>query len=373
MTGEEKKGACLSKKELKKLAKKAEKEAAKAEKKGGGSNPVSGSSSGSVGKKESKSLSCNGSGSSKGRESYLVAQASEGDASSLKASIAAAAFEIPVAAAPRNVSFLPFLPFLQGPALLAPLDGRGNGEAFGFGGNGIAKALSLLSGKAVSPVMDDWLEFERTCLRTSPIKEAHLQKVQEALSENGGHFLVGDSLSAVDIAVVVTLSQPLALQQVSSLQGLELLETYISSHSSSQVFVKGREAVASLVPRPPFDAENNPSLLQTTESAFAEAIAASFPSAAQVQIPTKVERSKQLKFGDYQCSVAMPLFQKLKAISALSSSITNPPQHADAILAAIPPDNPILDSFLVNGPGFILYKIKPSYLQYHLTNLHIHR
>ena len=64
------------------------------------------------------------------RESYLLAQASEGDVPSLKACIAATALEIPLAAACSKAKGL--IDMLHGPALL---DGSGSGVA--FGGNGI--------------------------------------------------------------------------------------------------------------------------------------------------------------------------------------------------------------------------------------------
>ncbi len=61
-----------------------------------------------------------------------------------------------------------------------------------------------------SPLIDEWLEIERTSLRncaSSKTKVAALAKVEEALTSGNGSFLVGGSLSLADIVVALTLSR----------------------------------------------------------------------------------------------------------------------------------------------------------------------
>ena len=65
----------------------------------------------------------------------------------------------------------------------------------------------------------------------------------------------------------------------------------------------------------------------------------------------------------------MPLFSQLKASQSLPNGINSPQQLAQAIVDKIPKDNPICDEININGPGFILCKVKASYLEHHINVL----
>lgn len=59
----------------------------------------------------------------------------------------------------------------------------------------------------------------------------------------------------------------------------------------------------------------------------------------------------------------MPLFQKLKASGALPAGVNSPQQVAKTIVDAVGDDNPLLCDLTVNGPGFIMSRIKASFLE----------
>mmetsp|Transcript_23611 Transcript_23611/g.35118 ORF Transcript_23611/g.35118 Transcript_23611/m.35118 type:complete len:849 (+) Transcript_23611:112-2658(+) len=356
MTDEGKKG--LSKNALKKLAKKADKEAKKKGKEGDIiTNAVD---------KGNAKVNVTDSPSSPPlpKESvYYVANITDQECpSAIKGSVAAKAFGITLCRASKG-EFLP--PLFNGPALYA----NSNTESIAFGGNGIAKAISLLTGRGEggSAVVDEWLELERTSLRKSSpakVKASALAKVESALSSSSGLFVVGNSLTVADIAIVVTLSKEKGSYSA-------VIQSYLDSHLTSDAFVSGKKTVCDLIPPPSFDMENNPSMIRAVNSVFFDAISTLLPHLAHTLGSDNdglvIEKSKQLKFGDYQCKEAMPLFSKLKASQSLPDGISSPQQLAQAIVQNIPNDNQICDSLNINGPGFILCKVKASYLEYHIN------
>jgi hypothetical protein len=356
----------LSKTQLKKLAKKAEKDAKKG--KGKGANAAPGAADANKGKPAAATAAAaeptTAPAPTKETTYYLANVSSEDCPAALKASTAAAAFGITLC---RASSTTPLSSLFTGPALFA----NSNTSNIAFGGNGIAKALSLLSSKgdANSPLVDEWLEVERTSLRKSSsakAKTAALAKVEEALSSSSGFFIVGKSFTVADIAIVVSLSQSPGTYSA-------VVQKYLDSHLSSKAFVSGKENLAGLVPPPPFDVQNNPSMLRAVNSVFYDALAKFLPHLAHTLGSDNdgivIEKSKQLKFGDYQCKEAMPLFSKLKATQSLPAGVNSPQQLAQAIVDNIPEDNPVCDNININGPGFILVKVKSSYLEHHINTL----
>jgi arginyl-tRNA synthetase len=127
------------------------------------------------------------------------------------------------------------------------------------------------------------------------------------------------------------------------------------------------EDLKGLVPPPPFDYTNDPSMVSAVDSIFHAAIAALVPELAHT-LGQVVEKCKVLKNGDYQCKEAMPLFARLKASNSLADDMKSPQQVAQAIMANIPANNPVVDSLSMNGPGFILCRIKASYLAHHVNS-----
>merc|ERR1719330_1033023 len=82
-----------------------------------------------------------------------------------------------------------------------------------------------------------------------------------------------------------------------------------------------------------------------------------------------VEKCKQLKYGDYQCKEAMPLISQLKDSGGFPPGVSNAIQMAELIVKQIPAENPVIDNLRVNPPGFVLCKVKPSYLEHHLNKM----
>ena len=348
-----------SKNELKKLAKKAEKKAAK-EAKSVIEVPVPAVPSSTVQTSTILPVTNDADLLSTDPKTFYLAHADKCLTSTLKCAISAAAFDIDLSHSISRGSVADTMSFFNGPALFD--DETGNSRTtIAFGGNGVSKAIALLSGGGnVSPIVDEWLELERTCLRPGMNNkcEGAFVKIEEAL--NGGYFLVGNGLTLADICIVTTLA---ASNQVYS----KILQEYISMHASSEIFVKGKKVADDLVSPPPYNIDKNASLLESVHKIFKQALSSAFPDSNNFDF--KVERSKQLKFGDYQCIAAMPLFMKLKASGKLPSGVKSTQDIAHAIVAAIPLNNPVLNNCVVNGPGFILCRIKASFLEHRIDKI----
>ena len=334
----------LSKGELKRLAKKAAKDAKKNK---GGDKDKGGKPAGAPANAK-KGAAAAASPPKKKEAAYFLANAVD-DSASLKASIASIAFGVPLARA-SAAQKVPSI--FSGPALISAL----NPSIVAFGGNGTSKAISLIGSSALCPIVDEWLELERTSLRdgaSAKTQAATLKKIEEVLTEGCGSFLVDEKLTLADIVIVVCLSKRENLSAP--------IQHYVNAHLSSAIFTKGNEALEALVPPPPFDLNNNPSLMGAVNSVFYAAIEKLVPEIVG-SLGTVIEKSKVLKNGDYQCKEAMPLFARLKASGSLPEGINSPQQIAKAIVDNIPVDNPVVDSIDINGPGFILCRIKASFL-----------
>ena len=382
-----------SKNELKKLAKKAEKEAAK-------TAPSVANSSGAT-----RTAASNGNcthtqpqGSSPTTSSmtpmmYQLANVppnGTSDPCTLKACMASILYGTPLLPGPP--AGVLDLAFLHGPALLY----SGSNSALAFGGNGIIKALALLAAnndnnntngdddteeekttRNLSAMMDDWLEYERSELRPALVKgddksiQEVLDKIEVALHEHGGTSVVGQGaggtksfLTAADVAITLTLL--LHNHHAPTLVLSPTIQAYINNTKLSTAYSQAKTLAKSLVPPPPFD-PNDPSLLKASSAIFATAILSVFPMASTLGIEIKAFKCKDIKHGDYQCNVAMPLYQKLKASSIpLPTGVDSPQKVAqfiiDAIVSQDEETNPVLCDLSVNGPGFIMSRIKASFL-----------
>ena len=333
-----------SKKELKKLAKKAEKEKAKLEKKK--DTKKDGGAEASAANDPETAVTVTTTTTTTTTTTYWLDNVREGDVSSLKACVAAAASGISLEKGSSSNSNIPG--FINGP-VLASSDG-----AMVFGGNGICKALTSSKLSAEDQMkMEEWCEWERTVLRpnvSKPLK--FLDELEEAVATKP--TILDCGLSAADICIVSTLSQTKTALP-------EKVQAYVDLHCNSSVFQKGTEILKTLLP---FDYATNPSLHKAVESVFQEAIATIAPS---YDGDVKVSKCTNLKFGDYQCSASMPIFGILKKSG--DSTYKSPQLVAAAIIQAIPDSNPVIDSMEVNGPGFILCRIKAEYLQKHIQTL----
>jgi arginyl-tRNA synthetase len=100
------------------------------------------------------------------------------------------------------------------------------------------------------------------------------------------------------------------------------------------------------------------------ESLLQVALAAAFPEnewGGEVLIgPTA-----NPKFGDYQCNNAMPLFAKIKGKEGAPK---NPRAVAEAVMAAIP-ENDVVESVSIAGPGFLNLKLSDAFLERQVRTL----
>jgi arginyl-tRNA synthetase len=352
-----------SKKELKKLAKKAQKDAAKVDAKqasgaADAANKENGSAAASVAATNTPAPPSPVYRLANIPSSLAVAA---NDPCVIKACAGSILFSKPLLPG-GNASTCSSLPFVRGPALL-----YGNAPpVVAFGGNGILKALS---GKSVSPITDDWLEFERTELRPALTSgnakkiDAALDKINAALEMHGGVSVVGTEplKSVADVAITVTLL--LSSATTSSLP--PLIRTYVQITQNSHAYTQTKSLLKSLLPPSTSYDPANPSLIQAASAIFASAIFSAFPAAQSLtgQVDIKAFKCKDIKHGDYQCNVAMPLFQKLKAANALPGGVASPQQVAQAIIDNVPKDNPVLCDLTVNGPGFVMSRIKEEFLE----------
>ncbi|KAL7511245.1 hypothetical protein ACHAXN_008674 [Cyclotella atomus] len=329
-----------SKKELKKLAKKVEK--ATAEEANGASAKSSPSTATSP-------------AVTKAPPSYRLANAAT-NSCTLKACISSILNGVTLIPSSSGPSFV------HGPSLLY------GDQAIAFGGNGIAKALSLAGGHSITALMDDWMEYERCELRPALVSGngtkigVAMDKLERALEIHGGASVVGaTSFTVAD--VVITCS----LMEHANAWSSELVSSYVNITKSSPQYAAAQSLLQSLLP-PTLD-ESDPSLLRAASFVFITAIHSICPEASSLGIETKAFKCKDIKHGDYQCNAAMAMFQKLKATGSLPPGVNSPVDMAKAIVAAIPTENPILDNLTVNGPGFIMARFKSSYLSKWVNSL----
>lgn len=365
--GEEKK---LSKNELKKLAKQQEKANAKAAKKAGASAPPPAANNDTSGAQGGNNTQAKQQQPKQSNPVYRLANVPStgtADTCTLKACLSSILNSAPLL--PGGMA--DFLPFVHGPALLYGDAASQSPAAVAFGGNGIVKALSLAGtrndegAEGMTAAMDDWLEYERCELRPALSSgnatqiSAALGKLETALEVHGGTSVVGSTpLTAADVVLTITLLHAEGVLVNAS----PLIQAYASITASSPHYKAAKALASTLLPPPSFD-PTDPSLLNASSAVFASAISAAFPSALSLDVEIKAFKCKDIKHGDYQCNAAMPLFQKLKAAGCLPEGVNSPQDVAKAIIDAVPSDNPVLCEMNVNGPGFIMSRIKREYLE----------
>ena len=334
------------------------------------------------------------------------------------------------------------MPFVNGPALIydTGVGGHASSSSSGvvFGGNSILKALALVGnndGSTFNSAIDEWLEYERCTLRptlSSNVEDHHhnrddvegggkknkkvlleeaLRKIESALSCNGGmsviatdaaqHVVVVDlkcctSPTPANVAIALTLSHYCRggsggrigsgsdADNVMSSCLSPTIRSYVEMTTlKSDAYIAALALAKSLIPPPPpppYD-PNDPSLLNASSAIFAKAILSIFPTASTFGkgVELRAYKCKDAKHGDYQCNVAMSLYQKLNAASSLGGGgggggsgrlpvgVTSPQSLAQCIINVIADmdesSNPVLCDLSINGPGFIMCRVKSSYLE----------
>ena len=147
---------------------------------------------------------------------------------------------------------------------------------------------------------------------------------------------------------------------------LAAVQKYYKCHSAA--LERARAVVGNFCPPPTIDLKTNPSLTKVLTAVFADAVEEIAPD---FTLPSSIiKKCDSPKHGDYQCSVTMPAFASLrKSGNPMPPGVSSPPQLAQVIIDKIGKDHPIIDEMRIQGPGFIMCKISPTYLQGHIETI----
>jgi len=347
-----------SKNELKKMAKKAEKAAKKAAAKAGGAAPATAAPAASPAAAATAAAAPAAAPVVLPKPpKVMLYQGSKDDPATLKVVWAALHYGIDLGVA--KTSHLPKgVQMPKGGSKKKALLVCGTGDyVLGGGGNAMCKALALMSGELLAFEADEWCEIERTKLRGGTFKLETLAAALEA-SPTGVH-LVGETDTVADICVLVTLSKsagdiatwPAAVQK------------YYKCHAAA--LERAKAAVGNYCPAPPIDILTHPSLITVLTTIFTEIIEDIAPDFV---LPKNImKKCDSPKHGDYQCSVTMPAFASLKKSGDMPAGIHSPQQLAKVIIDRVGTGHPVIQEMRIQGPGFIMCKISPSYLRSHVA------
>lgn len=274
----------------------------------------------------------------------------------------------------------------QHPALILLNQEQQEEEIVGGGGNSMVLAMSQLqhtnnqnnsSHTLLQRVkMEDWLEFERTQLRHANEKQVEQQvltRLVPALQHHHhSHFhLVGTADSIADVCIVTTLLQ-LAPATLASFP--ECVRMYVKHHrpayEAAQAAVEGfnlATTTTTTASSSSFSVDlSEPRMFVVLRELFGATIQGVF--GADIDLPANmVTKCQNPKHGDYQCTVAMPTFAALKKKG--NTEYASPQQVAQAIIQGIGQDHPVVMNLQVNGPGFVVMTLRPSFLQHHVNAL----
>uniref|UniRef100_A0A7S4AKI1 arginine--tRNA ligase n=1 Tax=Pseudo-nitzschia australis TaxID=44445 RepID=A0A7S4AKI1_9STRA len=340
-----------SKGELKKLAKKAEKAAKKeAAKAAGGAAPAA-----AGGAKPAAAASAAPVAKSIPAPKVLLYQGAKDDAATLKLVWAALHYGIKVGVA-KNKDLPAGLITSNSSKKPVLIYGKEGDYVLGGGGNAMVKAIGLMGGESVDFEADEWCEVERTVLRSSKTKAPKLDALAAGLEASAtGVHLVGEADTIADICVLVTLSKHAG--DIASWPSA--VQKYYQCHSAA--LERARAAVGNYCPLPPVNIHTNPSLTKVLTAVFTEIVEGIAPD---FEFPSNIiKKCDTPKHGDYQCSVTMPAFASLKKTGGMPEGVAGPQQLAQVIIDGVGKDHPVIQEMRIQGPGFIMCKISPKYLQ----------
>lgn len=237
-------------------------------------------------------------------------------------------------------------------------------QVIGGGGNAMAVALAsaLTSHSLLEQIsIDNWCEWERTQLRHAAKPAKALEHLETALQATStGLHLVGHADSVADVCVATTLSTLPA-------DSLPLsVAHYLASHQAALDAAK--QAVEDLS-APDVDLKEA-SFDKVMQAIFGAVIEDTFGAEAVESLSQNyVERCRDPKHGDYQCNAAMPIFASLKRSGKLPADIKSPQQVAAKLIAGLGSDHPVLEDLQVNGPGFVMSRVRPAFLASHMNTM----
>ena len=259
------------------------------------------------------------------------------------------------------------------------------------GGNAMATAVAHCgnqSGSAMALVLcDEWCEWERTVLRPALAKPkkltAALQYLEECCQNSGSGHLVESHDSLADVVVVSTLVRAavdttalpavhrLVTRHQTALQGVQpVIDKFIeqAATASSSYQVNWDEPSLYKILTDIFQTAVNDLVAQVTAGGDLASIG------MESWAPNLVSKCNNPKIGDYQCSAAMPVFAALrKSGQALPPDLVKPQDVAHKIVAIImtngKDNHPVVTELSVSGPGFVLCRLQPKFLEHHVNAL----
>jgi arginyl-tRNA synthetase len=231
-------------------------------------------------------------------------------------------------------------------------------------GDGIAigQVFYRLAGKSagggaimLEAVIDNWCEWERTVLRSGKKLDACYAELATALEGSPRH-IVGHATTLADIAIVTTLAIQDNLPPG--------IAGYVAAHSEALAAAKA--AISGLSSPRELDITNT-SVFLVLAQVFTAALTDVFGDKVQIPSTNWIKKCADAKHGDYQCTAAMPLFGLMKKARNLPDGMNSAKDIALALVAAVGENNPVVQDLDVNKAGFILCRLTPSYLQYHVN------
>jgi arginyl-tRNA synthetase len=248
------------------------------------------------------------------------------------------------------------------------------------GGNAMALAVADMSQSShrlsltEGLLCDEWCEWERTVLRpalANPKKlAAALQHLEGALQ---GVHLAGTRETLADIVVVstlVVLADKLPADWVTAYPGIHRM---VNSHHTA--IETAQEVISTMVAQtvkamPKIDL-NEASIYQLLTNIFRQAVEILVQDLTGDDLEAlgvkwsanAVSKCGNAKHGDYQCSAAMFTFAAIKKSGLLPAGMVKPQDFAQRIMESLGPDHPVLTDLGLNGPGFVVCRVRDTFLQ----------
>mmetsp|Transcript_15866 Transcript_15866/g.24031 ORF Transcript_15866/g.24031 Transcript_15866/m.24031 type:complete len:760 (-) Transcript_15866:981-3260(-) len=223
-------------------------------------------------------------------------------------------------------------------------------------GNSMAQAMQLCAaaspGYMESMQVEDWCEWEKTSMSVK-----NLTKLSKYLESSSPLHVVGNSMTIADICIVVKLST----MDVASLP--PSVAKYLNNHLPAME--EARDSLKGLPVAGGVSEEdmNNPSAQYVVKAIFTAALKKLFGNDVELPKQNWVSRCSKPKDGDYQCSAAMQIYAALKKSGSLPDGMQKPQDVAQAIIKTVGDSNPVLMDLLVVGPGFVVCRLTPSFLE----------
>jgi arginyl-tRNA synthetase len=244
------------------------------------------------------------------------------------------------------------------------------------GGNGMAQALARPPMEYLDQIqVDEWCEWERTVLRSNDVTHG-LQQLQEYFtspaSKSPSHLVGHGTVTVADICVATTLFRLLLSSSSSvAMESFPAVQIFLNSHKDAFDAAVEYTQQLSQTSTVNVDAilEKECRLLKIVDTLFRDTIFELF--GPDIELPEHIVKNCQNpKHGDYQLSAAMPIFAAISSSSSsaskASSPYKSPQQVAQAIAAEIGTEHPILMDLQMQGPGFVICKLREQFLAAHL-------